>query len=496
MGENILEMMHITKAFPGVVALDDVSFTARKGDVHALVGENGAGKSTLIKILNGLQKPDKGTISFCEKDYHPTNTLDAEKAGISFVFQEFNLIPSLSVAENIFLGKPVKKKSGFIDTKLMLKKSREIIRSINAEIDPSSEVSRLSSPEKQMVEIAKALNVDAKLLVMDEPSATLTKRELEKLFDIVLELKGKGISVVYISHRLEEVFRICDSVTILRDGRVVSTDLVKNINREKIIEQMVGRSITEEFPTRTFSPGEEILRVENLSTHAKLKNVSFSLRKGEILGLAGLVGAGRTEIARAVFGADPIASGKIYVQGRLVNIASPTDAMKHGIALLPEERKVDGLTLPFSVKWNTSIGNLGKTCWGGIPFINQRKEASLVGEYVKRLSIRASTIKKLVMLLSGGNQQKVVVAKWLFAGMDILILDEPTRGIDVGAKLEIYNFMAELVRSGKSIILISSELHEVLALSDRVIVVNKGEAVREFSHEEASAEEVISHAIS
>lgn len=497
MGDYILEMKNITKTFPGVKALDNVSISIEKGEIHALVGENGAGKSTLIKILNGLYKPDEGKIYFHGKEPHIKNTLDAEKKGLSFVFQEFNLVSCLSIAENLFLGKLIKKKNGLIDWKEINKKAKEILDRLDLDLDPELEISRLSIAEKQMVEIAKALAVNAEFIVMDEPSATLTKKEYERLFEIALSLKKQGITLLYISHRLEEVFRICDRVTVLRDGKVINTSKVEEMTKEKVIEHMVGRSIAQEYPTRVYCSGEEILRVKNLCTKEKLKNISFSLKKGEILGIAGLVGSGRTEIARAIIGADAISDGTIIVKGKEFKKMSPKAAKQNGIALLPEDRKEQGLALKFSVKWNISISNIPHICIKkNMPVIDNKKENDYVESYVDRLDIKTPSLRRLTYFLSGGNQQKTIIAKWLFADMDVLILDEPTRGIDVGAKYEIYLIMNELVKQGKSIIMISSELPEVLALSDRILVVSDGEVKKEFSHEEASPEEVIKYAIS
>ncbi|WP_066687466.1 sugar ABC transporter ATP-binding protein [Christensenella intestinihominis] len=497
MEDYILQMKHITKSFPGVRALNDVSLDVERGSVHALLGENGAGKSTLIKILNGLYKADSGEIFLDGEKVLIKDTIDALNKGISFVFQELNLISSLSVAENIFLGRQLKTKSGLVDWKSMNQKTKQILDELEFKIEPTAIVERLSVAEKQMVEIARALSTNVKLIVMDEPSATLTKKELEVLFRTVRRLQKQNVTVLYISHRLEEIYELCDKATILRDGMVVSTYNVKDLVREQMIKDMVGRSIDQEFPVRTIcTTNEEVLRVENLSTKSKLKDINFALKKGEILGLAGLVGSGRTEIARAIFGADRRESGNFYINGEKVRITNPSDAMKNGIALLPEDRKDQGLALKFSIEWNVSVANLEKICKSRkLKVLNVSKEKEVADYYVEAINIKTSSVKKETEFLSGGNQQKVVIGKWLFAGMDILLLDEPTRGIDVGAKYEIYCLMDEIVRQGKSIILISSEMPEIVSLCDRVLVMNSGEIKAELTGKEIDSESILECAI-
>lgn len=497
MTDYILKMENITKSFPGVKALKDVCLEVRRGSVHALLGENGAGKSTLIKILNGIYKADSGDIYFNGVRTRIANTLDAFHQGISFVFQELNLISTLTVAENIFLGRPMSTSMGLVDRKQMKKQAQEILDSLSFNINANSLVQDLSVAEKQMVEIARALSGDVQFIVMDEPSATLTKKELELLFQTIRMLKQRGVTVLYISHRLEEVFELCDQATVLRDGSVVNTYPIEGLTRARLIRDMVGRSMDQEFPPRTLCASEEeVLRVEHLSTSQKLRDVNFRLKKGEILGFAGLVGSGRTEVMRALFGADTRISGDFYVGGQKVRIHTPRDAMRQGIALLPEDRKDQGLALRYSVGRNTTFANLPAVSGSPLNLIlDSKKEEKVAWHYVKTLKTKTPSIRRECQFLSGGNQQKVVLAKWLFAGMDILILDEPTRGIDVGAKYDIYCLMDQLVREGKSIILISSEMPEVIALCDRVLVMNDGQIKAELTGPQINSETILEYAV-
>ncbi len=497
MSDYILQMKHITKSFPGVLALNDVSIDVKRGAVHALLGENGAGKSTLIKILNGLYKADAGEILLDGQPVSIKNSIDALDKGISFVFQELNLISTLTVAENIFIGRQLKTKMGLIDRKAMNERTQQILSQLEFKLSPTTIVENLSVAEKQMVEIARALSSNVKLIVMDEPSATLTKKELEVLFRTVRRLQKQNVTILYISHRLEEIYELCDSATILRDGTVVSNYAVKDLERSQMIKDMVGRSIDQEFPQRTVCvKDEDILRVEHLSTKEKLKDVSFSLKKGEILGLAGLVGSGRTEIARAIFGADHRETGTFYMGEKRIRIMNPSDAMKYGIALLPEDRKEQGLALKFSIEWNISVANLDEICrTPKIKILSAAKEEAAAQRYVDSINVKTSSVRKETEFLSGGNQQKVVIAKWLFAQMGILILDEPTRGIDVGAKYEIYCLMDEMVKQGKSIILISSEMPEIVSLCDRVLVMNDGQIKAELAGKDISSENILEYAI-
>lgn len=494
MDNYILEIKSITKTFPGVVALNKVSMKIRRGEVHALVGENGSGKSTLIKILFGIYKPDEGEVFLNGQEVQIRSTVDAINMGISVIFQEFNLISSLTVSENIFLGKLIKNKKGDINWKEVNKRAKDLLESLDFNIDPNTLVEDLSVAEKQMVEIAKALSVNSNIIFMDEPSATLTEKEIKKLFNIINKLKSKGVTVVYISHRLEEIFKICDRVTIIRDGNYIDTLNVISTTKGEIIQNMVGRSIDMEFPKRTYNSGEVLLKVENLNRKGQLKDISFTLNKGEILGIAGLVGAGRTELVRAVFGADKIDSGAIYINNTKVKIRSTKDAKLLGIALVPEDRKTQGLLLKFSVLFNTTLANLKGVLLNRF-IISHKKEKKVVNEYVNKLKIKTPSPQQQVLYLSGGNQQKVVLSKWLFSNADILILDEPTRGIDVGAKYEIYLIMNELIQQGKSIIMISSELPEVIAMSDRILVMHEGEIKAELGRDEATPETIMQCAI-
>lgn len=493
--DYILEMENINKAFPGVKALDDVSFKVRKGEVHALIGENGAGKSTLMKILNGNQKKDSGVIKFHGKEVEITSPNFARELGISIIFQEFNLIPLLSIAENIFLGRLYELGRKKIDWNKIHSKSKEILDRIGCTLDTHRLIESLSIAEKQMVEIAKALSFNnTKLILMDEPSATLTDVELDKLFKIVGELKKNGVSIIYISHKLSEIFEICDHVTILRDGHIVDSGPVSSFNKDIIVTKMIGRSITDQFPKRDKTTiGEEILRVENLSSKGILNNITFSLRSGEVLGIAGLVGAGRTELARALFGVDFFDSGEIIINGEPVKINSPSNAIKNRLVYLSEDRKKEGLVGNSTVMYNLTMSNLRKVMKKCI--LNTKLERSITKNIIEKLNIKTPHLKQNVMNLSGGNQQKIVVGKWLNTNAQIFIFDEPTRGIDVGSKYEIFLLINELVTAGKSVIVISSELPEVLNMSDRVLVMSEGSICAELVGDAITAENFIKNVI-
>lgn len=474
MTDCILQMKDITKVFGGIVrALENVSFNVRQGEVHALVGENGAGKSTLMKILSGAYKQDSGAVIIDGREVTFHNTRDATQGGIGIVFQELNLVPTLTAVENAFLGRLETNKLGKVEWKKLREKFLQFMRNIDFEINPDIPVSELSIADKQMVEIAKALLLKSKILIMDEPTATLTSEEIKKLFVIIQDLKKSGVTIIYISHKLEEVFQICDRVTVLRDGHYISTQEVSQTNKAKLIEQMVGRSVDVEFPSRDFCAGDITLDIEGLFTPGFLRDINFTLRRGEILGIAGLVGSGRTEIARAIFGADKIEKGTFKINGNTVKIASTMDAKRFSIGLLPEDRKDEGLAVDYSVAKNITVTNLKKISNGF--WLNRKKEFAESERLVKQLSIKTPSVNQKLSNLSGGNQQKVVLAKWLFNEADILILDEPTRGIDVGAKYEIYLLMNELVKQGKAIIMISSELPEIFALSNRIVVMYEGQ---------------------
>jgi len=469
-----------------------VSLAIKPGEVRALVGENGAGKSTLVNILNGNYRMDSGAVLIDGKEVNIANPRIAAEQGISIIFQELNLVDGLSVAENIFAGR-LCQSGKLINWKDVYAKAQELIDRVGFHADVKTQVGTLSIAGRQMVEIAKALSHDARIVLMDEPSATLTRNELEKLFSIIRDLKSKGIAIIYISHRLDEIFEICDTISIMRDGNMIDTRDVKNITRNEIVEMMVGREVSQTYPKRDNVIGEEILRVENLRQRDKDAKVDFTLRRGEVLGIAGLVGSGRTETMRALFAVDYISGGDVFVKEKKIHIRSPKDAKKAGIAFLTEDRKKQGLAVEYSVKSNIVMANLEK-CMSGI-FFMPGKENAIADKYIEAIKIRTPSRSKKVVQLSGGNQQKVVVSKWLNADSDIIIMDEPTRGIDVGAKLEIYELMNKMVKDGKGIIFISSELPEVLGMSDRVMVMKNNAFVGELSGADISAVNVMKYAL-
>ena len=486
------EMRGISKSFPGVKALDNVGFTVEEGEIRALVGENGAGKSTLMKILNGNYKKDEGQILIDGQEVNITNPQVADSLGITIIFQELNLVDDLSIAENIFAGR-LSKGFSLVNWRKINQKAKELLSRIGFDADPKTIVGTLTVAEKQMVEIAKALSRNSRIILMDEPSATLTKKELDALFQIIRDLKAQGIAVIYISHRMEEIFEICETVTVMRDGQIIGTRNVADVSSDELVEMMVGREIDSAFPRRDVKIGEEVMRVENLCRKDRRQDVSFSLHEGEVLGIAGLVGAGRTEIMRAVFGVDYINKMNVYIRGKKVKIRTPAAAKKHGIAFLTENRKLEGLTLDFSVKSNIVSANLKSIRKGGVT--SAKAENELADEYIAKTRIKTPSREQKVGNLSGGNQQKVVVSKWLNSGPDILIMDEPTRGIDVGAKREIYEIINDLVAQGKAVILISSELPEVLGMSDRVLVMKDDAIVAELTGDQINAVEVMRYAL-
>ena len=486
------EMRGISKSFPGVKALDNVGFSVAEGEIRALVGENGAGKSTLMKILNGNYKKDCGQILIDGQEVDITNPQVADAHGITIIFQELNLVDELSIAENIFAGR-LAKKGKLVNWKELNNRAKELLNRVSFDVDPRKLVGSLTVAEKQMVEIAKALSRNSRIILMDEPSATLTKKELDALFEIIRDLKRSGIAVIYISHRMEEIFEICETVTVMRDGQIIGTKDVSGVTSDELVEMMVGREVNSAYPKRDVQIGEEVLRVEHLCRKDRKQDVAFSLHKGEVLGIAGLVGAGRTEIMRAVFGVDYISHADVYVSGKKVKLNNPAAAKKHGIAFLTEDRKVEGLTLDFTVKSNVVAANLPSIRKGA--FNNVKKENEIADLYIAKTRIKTPHRNQKVGNLSGGNQQKVVVSKWLNTDPDILIMDEPTRGIDVGAKREIYEIINELVGQGKAIILISSELPEVLGMSDRVLVMKDDAIVAELTGDDINAVEVMRHAL-
>ncbi len=488
----VLRLTGISKAFPGVQALSDVHLEVIHGEVHALIGENGAGKSTLMKILYGVHQPDTGTIELNGKQVKIGSPHQAQQLGISMVHQELNLIPSLDVARNIFLGREPSRGAGLIDWPRLYRQADEILTQLHINLNPRTLVKRLSVAQMQLVEIAHAISWNPSILILDEPTSSLTQQEIGDLFNILRGLKARGTSVLYISHRLEELEQIADRASVLRDGKFIAAVDARTTPIPELIRMMVGRSLTQQYPKESMEAGAEVLRVEHLSRSGVSKDVSFSVNRGEIVGMAGLVGAGRSEVARAVFGADPMDSGKVYVEGREVNIHSPNDAIAAGIGLLPEDRKLDGLVLVLPVKTNSSLTVLERFSSFGV--VNHAKRDSAVQQAVGELRIRTPSINFRVRNLSGGNQQKVVLSKWLNSQPKMLIFDEPTRGIDVGAKVEVYNLINQLAKSGVGILIISSELPEVLGMCDRILVMHEGHLVANLPRAEATQESVISYA--
>lgn len=493
MGEVILTMKDIDKSFPGVHALDHVNFEVRRGEVHALMGENGAGKSTLMKVLTGIYTKDSGTITYEGKDIEFHNTREAQDAGIVIVHQELNMLGHLTVAQNIFIGREFKKGIK-IDDKKMNEEAKKLFDRLHIDIDPTETMANLTVGKQQMCEIAKAISHEAKVIIFDEPSAALTEAEIEELFKIIRDLREQNLGIVYISHRMDEIKVITDRVTVMRDGTYVGTLITNECTKDDIINMMVGRVIYEDPKTASTVPADApvVLKVEHLNAGRMVQDVSFELRKGEILGFSGLMGAGRTETARAIFGADPKESGDIYINGEKVTINNPQDAVKCGIGYLSEDRKRYGIVVQKTVAENSTMACL-QNYMSGI-FINKKAEKKVAQEYVDSLATKTPSVDQLVVNLSGGNQQKVVIAKWLINDCDILIFDEPTRGIDVGAKNEIYKLMNKLASEGKSIIMISSEMTEILRMSDRIVVMCEGRKTGEVKIEEATQEVIMNMA--
>ena len=489
MSKYILEMKNITKEFPGVKALDNVNLQVEPGEIHALIGENGAGKSTLMKCLTGIYVPEEGTMTFKGEPWKVSNPKEATDKGISIIHQELNLMNALTVAQNIFIGREPRKMAFVLDDKKMRRETLKLMERIDFYLDPDAIVGTLTVAQMQMVEILRSLVVDTDILVLDEPTSSLTSAEVDKLFTIIRGLRDAGKGIVYISHRLEEFDHIVDKVTVLRDGQYVNTKLWKETSINEMIASMVGREMTEQFPERHAEIGEVVLEAKNIVRGKVLKNCSMYVRKGEVLGMAGLMGAGRTELARAIYGADKIDSGEVFINGKKVNIHNPKDAVKLGIAYLSEDRKRDGLMLDQDVSFNTYIANLDKYSTGGV--VNDREIRKTVGEFVEALSIKTPSLQQLTQFLSGGNQQKVLVARWLCKKSDIIFFDEPTRGIDVGSKYEIYCLINELAEQGAAVVMITSEMAEILGMSDRIMVMYEGTVVGELSAEEANQEIVL-----
>ncbi|MFU1798301.1 sugar ABC transporter ATP-binding protein [Paenibacillus azoreducens] len=484
-----IQMQGIHKAFGSNQVLSGVDFDLREGEVHALMGENGAGKSTLMNILTGLHPRDEGTILIDGKETYFVNPKEAERQGIAFIHQELNIWPDMTVAENLFIGKEMSSSWGLLKSKEMKALAKEQFKKLSVDIPLNIEAGQCSVGQQQMIEIAKALLTDAKVIIMDEPTSALTEREIQKLFEVIDSLKKEGVSIVYISHRMEEIFEICDRITVMRDGRTVDTKAIPETNFDEVVKKMVGRELTERFPARNPSPGEVVLEVEHASRKGLFKDVSFKVREGEIVGFSGLMGSGRTEIMRALFGLDRLDQGEIRMFGKKAVIRKPVDAVKHGIGFITEDRKDEGLILDFSVRENMVLPSLSGFTSKGI--ISAQKEKMFVDALVKRLQIKTHSSETAAGNLSGGNQQKVVIAKWVGIGPKLLILDEPTRGVDVGAKREIYQLMNELTGHGVAIIMVSSELPEVLGMSDRIVVVHEGRITGELSKEEATQEKIM-----
>ena len=488
----ILEMRNIFKSFGGVNALRDVSFQCRPGTVHALVGENGAGKSTLIKILAGALLPDSGEILFKGQKHQSFSTRKALNSGISVIYQELALVSQMTVAENIFLGREPRKYFGIVDKKRLKIEAKKLLKQLGFEVDMDMEVGEMTVAYQQMVEIAKALSKNADLIIMDEPSAILAGHELDQLFLIIESLKKRGVTIIYISHRLEEVFRIANEVTILKDGQLVGTKLIKDLSRGELVKMMVGRTLEEVFPVSFNQLGNPVLQVEEISTKTILNQASFNLREGEILGVAGMVGSGRTELARAIFGADPLTSGTIKIKGQDVVFKNPADAIRSKISLVPEDRKYHGLFTKLSILNNITLPILSKISrWG---FTDKKKENEIVERERQIHSIDMTSGNQEVQYLSGGNQQKVVLSKSLQTIPEVIIMDEPTRGVDVGAKFEIYQLIRQLNKDGIAILMISSELPEILGLSDRILVMREGKIVAELTPKETNEEMIIEFA--
>lgn len=494
MAEYILELRGITKTFPGVKALDDVHFNLKKGEIHALMGENGAGKSTFIKIITGVHPQDHGEIYLDGQRIEIKNPRDAQNLGIAAIYQHVTCYPDLSVTENIFIGhEKVHKGTKRILWNHMHSEAKELLNSLGADIDPRTQMGALSVAQQQIVEIAKALSTNAKIIIMDEPTAALTKRESEELYKITEQLKDNGVSVIFISHRLEDVYRLADRVTVFRDSKYIGTWDVDKISNDELIVAMVGREITQLFPKKQSNIGEELLRVEGLGKTGYFKDISFTLHKGEILGLTGLVGSGRSEVCQAIFGIMPYDKGKVFIEGKEVKIESPLQAMELGIGYLPEDRQKQGLVLQWEIGKNITLATMDKFSNNG--WLNESKEAKVAQELSEKVKVKAKSIFDLVSSLSGGNQQKVIVAKLLSADPKIIILDEPTKGVDVGAKSAIHEIMSDLACQGFGVIMISSEMPEVLGMSDRIVVMREGRVTGLLDRKDATQEAILEAAM-
>ena len=492
MNDYIVEVSHVSKTFPGVKALDDVSFNLKAGEVMALLGENGAGKSTLMKILSGVYTRDCGEVKIFGQEQKDLTPKSAQELGVAIIHQELNMCAHLTVAENIFLGRE-KIHSGVLADKRMIEESQAILDRLNIDINPRTIVGDLAVSKQQMVEIAKALSANARILIMDEPTSALTAKEIDDLFVIIKKLRAEGCGIVYISHRLEELQHIVDRVTIMRDGRYITSMNFKDTNMEEIISYMVGREIKEKFPRVTCERGKKIMEVKHLNAGKMVRDISFDVYEGETLGIAGLMGAGRTETTRAIFGVDPKETGQVFLDGREISIRHPMDAIRAGIVLAPEDRKKDGLCVNLSIRDNVALPNLDILC-GKSGVVDRKKEKEMTTKAVEDLKIKLPNTEVNAGTLSGGNQQKVVVGKWLARQSRVVIFDEPTRGIDVAAKVEIYNLMNELKKQGIGVVFISSEMPEVLGISDRILVMCDGKITGELQTKEATQDQILTYA--
>lgn len=493
MNEYILEMEGICKEFPGVKALKNVDFRVRKGTIHALLGENGAGKSTLMKILNGMYHADAGKIKFDGNEVKIYSPYNAIQIGISMIHQELSPVPEMTIAENIFLGREVTNKFGLVDDNELNRRTEKLLEQLEIKLNPSAKMKELSIANTQMVEIAKAISYNSKLIIMDEPTSALTEKEVENLFKIMRSLKEKGVSIIFITHRMDEIFEIVDETTVLRDGEFIGRRSINEVTEEELIEMMVGRELKEMFPKEKVDIGEVLLEVRNFSKNGVFKDISFKVRRGEILGLAGLMGAGRTEVVESIFGITQPDEGEIYINGKKVEIKSPADAIRNRMGLLTEDRKGSGIFLPLTVRDNIIMASIDKFIDNYL-LINGQKVEKECKNLINQLKIKTPSINQIAKFLSGGNQQKVLIARWLLTVPEIFILDEPTRGIDVGSKSEIHKLVVEIARQGKAIIMISSELPEILGMSDRIIVMHEGKITGELSREEASQELIMKYA--
>lgn len=487
-----LRVSQIEKSFPGVKALDKIDFSVKKGTVHVLCGENGAGKSTLMKIINGIYQPDCGQIFIDDKPVKIQNPIQARNLGISMIFQEMNYVPEMTVEENIFLGKLPVNKFGTVDWKEVRRRTTELLKTEKLPYSPTTLLKDLTVSDIQMLEIIKAISNKSDIIIMDEPTSAITLKEVERLFVKIRELKARGVSIIYISHKLDEVFQIADEITVFRDGTVVESHPKEELDIEAVISLMVGRKLTNTYPKEQVKTGESILEVKNLNSAGVYRNVSFKVKKGEIVGFAGLMGAGRTEVMRSLFGLDPITSGEVVIKGRRVSVKNVRQSIDNGLVMLSEDRRRYGIIPVRSVKENTTLSNLKRVFYGFR--LHKKVENGVVSELFSKLRVKAPSLDTVIASLSGGNQQKVVLAKWMLLNPDILILDEPTRGIDVGAKYEIYKLITELVKEGKVVIMVSSELPELIGMCDRIYVMAKGSVTGEIKREDFSQELIMKYA--